>query len=210
MKPREGSFASNVLKWGGGGMNIDACRIPTNGNTAGPRIPNGREDRRASTGQEVVALDKGRWPANIILSEEAAALLDRQSPVSTSRRSVRRQVGSNVGNGKTMNAFTSRRLCVEGYEDEGGPSRFFYCAKASRMERRGNTHPTVKPVRLCQYLATLILPPAGFRKLLVPYCGSGSEMIGALLAGWDYVIGIEKDAEYVKVARRRLASLDAA
>jgi DNA modification methylase len=145
-----------------------------------------------------------------MLDEDAAALLDQQGPKSKSRRSVRRKAGSNIGNGKTMKPFKSRRLCVEGYDDEGGPSRFFYCAKASERERCGNPHPTVKPIRLCQYLAKLILPPAGFRKLLVPYCGSGSEIIGALLAGWDYVIGIEREAEYVTIARERLASMTAA
>jgi site-specific DNA-methyltransferase (adenine-specific) len=219
MKPLDGTFANNALNWGCCGLNIDACRVGTNGGTARshqapyPRKPDGREDRSrcwARTGHEVVPLDKGRWPANVILDEEAAKLLDRQGPKSKSRRSTRRMYDSNVGNGRTMKPFKSRLLGVGGYDDEGGPSRFYYCAKASRRERQGNPHPTVKPLRLCQYLAKLILPPAGFRELLVPYCGSGSEMIGALLAGWDYVVGIEREAEYVKIAMRRIASFDAA
>ena len=74
---------------------------------------------------------------------------------------------------------------------------------------RRNVHPTVKPLDLCRYLATLILPPAdrphGPRKLLVPFSGSGSEMIGSLLAGWDDVTGIEREAEYVEIAKARLA-----
>jgi hypothetical protein len=69
-----------------------------------------------------------------------------------------------------------------------------------------NHHPTVKPIRLAEYLARLILPPAGDepRRLLVPFAGSGSEMIGALLAGWDVVTGIEREAEYVDLARARV------
>ena len=70
-----------------------------------------------------------------------------------------------------------------------------------------NHHPTVKPLSLCEYLARLILPPAAYRdtaRLLVPFAGSGSEMIGALQAGWRNVEGIEKEAEYVEIARRRL------
>ena len=40
-----------------------------------------------------------------------------------------------------------------------------------------------------------------------PFCGSGSEMIGALLAGWDEAIGIENDTEqgYIDIAEARLA-----
>lgn len=70
-----------------------------------------------------------------------------------------------------------------------------------------NHHPCIKPLALCEYLARLILPPAAYRdtaRLLVPFCGSGSEMIGALQAGWRNVEGIEKEAEYVEIARRRL------
>lgn len=72
---------------------------------------------------------------------------------------------------------------------------------------RRNAHPTVKPIRLTEYLARLILPPAlpQPRRLLVPFAGSGSEMIGAHLAGWDVVDGIEQSAEYAAIACARLA-----
>jgi DNA modification methylase len=65
-------------------------------------------------------------------------------------------------------------------------------------------HPTVKPVDLMRYLARLIMPPSPGR-LLVPFAGSGSEMIGAILAGWPSVTGIEREAEYVEIARARVA-----
>ena len=55
-----------------------------------------------------------------------------------------------------------------------------------------------------RHLARLIMPPSGGR-LLVPFCGSGSEMIGAILAGWTDVTGIEREAEYVEIARARVA-----
>lgn len=71
---------------------------------------------------------------------------------------------------------------------------------------RVNVHPTVKPIRMASYLATLLLPPPldEPRRLLVPFAGSGSEMIGARLAGWDVVTGIEREAEYVALARARV------
>jgi DNA modification methylase len=105
-------------------------------------------------------------------------------------------------------------------------SRFFYCAKAGKAEReaglsdqdpilerdgsssvRKNIHPTVKPLALIKYLANLILPPkrdCDNRKLLVPFSGSGSEMIGAMIMGWEEIHGIEIDEEYIRIAQARL------
>ena len=68
---------------------------------------------------------------------------------------------------------------------------------------RQNVHPTVKPLSLTKYLATLIKPPTGGR-LLVPFSGSGSEMIGALQAGWEYVEGVELTEEYIPIAEARI------
>lgn len=80
------------------------------------------------------------------------------------------------------------------------------------LRTRANIHSTVKPLSLNKYLATLLLPPprenttnGNARKLFVPFCGSGSEMIGALQAGWDSVYGIEIDPEYIKIANARIA-----
>ena len=103
--------------------------------------------------------------------------------------------------------------------DTGGASRFFYCAKASTKEREAglgkfggegkvkNPHPCLKPISLTTYLAKLLLPPkqeGKTRRLLVPFSGVGSEMIGALLAGWDEVVGIEKCARYAKISKARI------
>ncbi len=64
-------------------------------------------------------------------------------------------------------------------------------------------HPCVKPVDLCAYLSKLILPGEDAR-LIVPFSGSGSEIMGALRAGWSECVGIEKEAEYVELSRRRI------
>ena len=53
------------------------------------------------------------------------------------------------------------------------------------------------------YLARLLLPPNP-GAILVPFSGSGSEMIGALAAGWPAVLGIERESEYVEIAKARL------
>jgi hypothetical protein len=87
----------------------------------------------------------------------------------------------------------------------------FYTGKASQAERSEglpgrNPHPTVKPIALCQWLATLLLPPAAYapRRLLNPFAGSGSEAIGATLAGWEEIVGIEEDPATVALGTQRL------
>jgi len=87
---------------------------------------------------------------------------------------------------------------------------FFYQAKASRKERDAglanrNEHPTIKPIELNKYLATLLLPPNTYEsKLLVPFSGTGSEVIGALLAKWDCVVGIECEEESYNTSLDRI------
>ena len=69
-----------------------------------------------------------------------------------------------------------------------------------------NNHPTVKPLSLCKYLATLLLPPVEYapRRILVPFAGVMSEAIGAMLAGWEDVVAVEMDAEYCNIGRARV------
>jgi DNA modification methylase len=79
-------------------------------------------------------------------------------------------------------------------------------AGAGRSSSTKNHHPTLKPISLTTYLAKLILPPKldQPRRLLVPFAGSGSEVIGGYLAGWDEVLGVEREQEYVKIAEARI------
>jgi DNA modification methylase len=69
-----------------------------------------------------------------------------------------------------------------------------------------NTHPTVKPLGITEYISRLLLPPSldEPRRILVPFAGSGSEMIGAMRAGFEEIIGVEMDADYAEIARARL------
>ena len=69
----------------------------------------------------------------------------------------------------------------------------------------------MKPIKLTRYLATLVKPPkrAIPLRIVVPYAGTGSEMVGALRAGWDEVVGIQRIADddergYVAIARARI------
>lgn len=91
-------------------------------------------------------------------------------------------------------------------ERQGGSASFFYCPRPTPEEANGNPHVMKKPIRLTEYLATLILPPPRNepRRLLVPFSGSGSEIIGALNAGWEQAVGIERNLDFVKIAHRRI------
>lgn len=83
-------------------------------------------------------------------------------------------------------------------------------AGAGRTGGARNHHPTLKLISLTTWLATLIKPPSP-GAILVPFSGAGSEMIGCLKAGWDAVVGIERDlddegksAGYINIAQARL------
>lgn len=72
---------------------------------------------------------------------------------------------------------------------------------------RRNTHPTIKPLALAKWLATLLLPPPEYapRRITIPFMGSGSECIGAGLVGWEEIVGIDSDEEAVAIAEARIA-----
>jgi site-specific DNA-methyltransferase (adenine-specific) len=120
--------------------------------------------------------------------------------------------------------------------DAGSAARFFYCAKADRADRdegldhrakkpllwssgeqnpgafqspntdrsARNHHPTVKPTDLMRYLVRLVTRPGG--TVLDPFTGSGSTGKAALLEGMSFV-GIEREAEYVEIARDRIRAV---
>jgi DNA modification methylase len=215
------TYAGLAREFGTGALAIDAARIGTEENTA--RANSGAKGNGnlygASVKYDSVASPFGRWPANFALvctceSDDHAA----DCPVAvlgaqTSDRTMK-PTGGGETRGASTHTFTGLGSSATNNPDDTGGSaaRFFYTAKAAAWERIAglsarSTHPTHKPIRLAEYLARLILPPEGDepRRLLVPFAGSGSEMIGALLAGWDDVTGIEREAEYVAIARARVA-----
>ena len=172
-KPLSGTVADNVLSFGVGGINIDGCRIETNEiRVQGTQKRHGITDFiRSGIREGGKVYDKGRFPSNVLIDQATAEQLDQQAD---------------------------------------SVSRFFYCAKPSTSERsagikaegkRGNIHPTVKPIDLMRYLARLITPPEGI--VLDPFMGSGSTGCACALEGFDF-IGIERDPEYFEIAQSRI------
>ena len=181
MKPLDGTFAKNAEKWSVAGLNIDASRIEGKIDSGWSKSGNKESDNLSMSGKNYARDPKpdslnGRWPSNLLLDSEAAQILDAQSVVSKS--------------------------------NSVGASRFFYCAKASPSERNKgcdgkNTHPTVKPIKLLEYLLKLIMPPSQDAVVLDHFAGSGSTLVAAKNLGFN-AIGIEIDSEYCEIARRRI------
>jgi site-specific DNA-methyltransferase (adenine-specific) len=133
-KPLVGTVAENVLEWGVGGLNIDGSRI---GSEILPEQARGVSKIGTFEGADgnVTPERQGRWPANVILDEVTAGLLDEQSGQAGGGFGVRGKGGQTYANGKGFaNTLTETGQTV-GYGDSGGASRFFYVAKASRRDR---------------------------------------------------------------------------
>lgn len=177
-KPAEGTLKANAKVHGTGLLEVDACRIADQ-----------------TTGSKTT-----RWPANLTYSH---------TPDCDPRCCV--------------------PDCPQVLIDQAAPpvskaSRFFYATKASTKEReaglnglprrrveimrhsttpkpRANVHRTVKPVALMRWLTRLVTPPGGL--VLDPFTGSGTTGIAAMLEERQF-LGIEREPEYVRIARHRI------
>lgn len=143
-KPIEGNVANNVLKWGTGGLNIDGSRIASDITKDPNYRPNAKDHAGHGSSFSVGGQntrDKndlpdagfhnsaGRWPANIILDPYTAELLDEQSGTLKSGKLNTAQTKTSIFGSKTSERFGTYE------QSEGGASRFFYVAKASKRDR---------------------------------------------------------------------------
>jgi DNA modification methylase len=188
-KPLCGTVAENVLTHGTGGINVDGCRVASHDISCDL-------DYDCSCG----AAGEGRWPANVIHDGSREIVDQFPQTASGSRKAGRYLVAAEQGR---FGEFGEGQM-PEIVGDSGSAARFFYCAKASKADRGiDNKHPTVKPTALMRYLCRLITPPGGV--VLDPFTGSGSTGKAAVCEGFDFV-GIEREAEYVEIARARIAA----
>lgn len=208
----EPTVAANVLKWGTGALNIDGCRVE---GEMGPDRADGKPRRTDNTkfgkANETINPQSplGRWPANIVHdgSDEVVACFPDTGAASGAVRVNKAKTQFGFGDGKPEG-----RLSTGPADNGGSAARYFYCAKASRADRdeglsaadvARNTHPTVKPTALMQWLCRLVTPPGG--TVLDPFTGSGSTGKAALREGFKFV-GCEREDEYVPIATARIAS----
>ena len=181
-KALDGSTEDNVARHGTGVLNIGEGRV--------------HDDTYHDAAGQLI----GRWPANVAWSHHPACRSARCHPV-----------------------------CPKPLLDQGqknAPSRFFYSSKASTSEReagceqlpkraaavfstkkgtpvarRGNHHPTPKPIDLMRWLTRLVCPAGGV--VLDPFAGSGSGGAAAMLEGRGY-LGIEREPEFARIAVARI------
>ena len=204
------TVAQNVLKYGTGAINIDESRISVSQDDPNHRKPsvdwqnadNPDVTNFGSGGRPIENLNtQGRWPANIILDEVAAQALDEQSGNIKSAGNYKNpEQAKEGGNGMFAGGQVQNKYAGQ----IGGASRFFYVAKASKRERgEGNVHPTIKPIKLMEYLIRLVTPKGG--TTLDPFMGSGSTGVAAKNLGFNFV-GIELNPEYTAIAEKRIGA----
>jgi len=194
-KPLEGTVADNVLKWGTGGLNIDACRIPF-GDSSWP----GPEHNTTHLASDVLEhrsynatsyqfggcyqpSDLGRWPANIYHCPKPSR--------SEREKGCEELEGGNPAvehHGKESKGLKSPRA---GTGRTGGTL--------------GNHHPTVKPTNLMRWLVRLVTPKDGI--ILEPFCGSGTTLLAAELEGFNCT-AIEREPKYCDIIRARFGGMN--
>ena len=190
----EKTIAANVLYHGTGALNIGACRV---GDEVLPAIRAGQAKLGTFERYDMVTPERtGRWPANVI--HDGSPEVVEAFPVTTS--GIKR--GGNYNRENGVHDGGQRTDGTSCFGDSGSAARFFYSAKASKADRAGSKHPTVKPVKLMQWLVTLITPPGGV--VLDPFAGTGTTGHAAVLAGMSAVL-IEKEDESIVDIRRRIA-----
>ncbi len=157
-KPLQGTVAANVQRHGTGAINIDVCRIDYSSPDDLARTMAGVEamsrterDKKQSDGwarpwqQEKPRKNEervnaaGRWPANVLLDEEAAALLDEMTGDLGVSRGGEPFSGEVNRHGIYGSRSRERTGSGVGFNDSGGASRFYYVAKPSREERNYGT-----------------------------------------------------------------------
>lgn len=219
-KPFKGSLVDNILEHGVGGLNIDECRV-------------GNEEQ-AQLSRNVAS---GRFPANIIHdgSEEATGGMPKtkgcqgkgfkkgdykSSAVNTTFSRGDCVPYNDFGSASRYFycAKASKRDRDEGLDEFEEKTKVFNGKSQSSSKeikdvekifttRLRNTHPTVKPTALMQYLVRLVCPKGSV--ILDPFMGSGSTGKATAYenkdrnAGYSF-IGIEQNEQYLEIAKARI------
>jgi site-specific DNA-methyltransferase (adenine-specific) len=236
-KPFKGTLVDNIIENGVGGINIDECRVKHNGENLSRPFNEYKNEhlygKYEKKGNPNNISDKlGRFPANVIHDGSNEVCEGFPNTKGFYRPNCKEKSYNQSSNIKLGGGNVSSQ-----YNDSGSASRYFYCAKASKKDRdegltefesktvndgrqksidnafqrgetlRKNTHPTVKPTELMQYLVRLVAPKGA--TILDPFNGSGSTGKAVMYenkernANYKY-IGIELNEEYLEIADTRI------
>jgi DNA modification methylase len=204
-KPLVGTVAENVLAYGTSGINVDGCRVGTDGGTAGCSAGPSRgilgDGLNGACGRPVPGL--GRWPANLIHdgSDETVGIFPGEEDNSAARffycaKASRADREFGLSDDTPEVSAEDRVGREAGSAGMDNPR-----AGAGRTLAGRNHHPTVKPIALMRHLVRLVTPPGGV--VLDPFTGSGSTGVAAKLEYMQF-IGIEQNAEYAALAQARI------
>jgi DNA modification methylase len=203
-KPFVGTVAENVVRYGTGAINVEACRIgstvetwPSSRSYGGKTSCNFTSSKITHRAQSTGSAPSGRWPANIIHdgSDEVSDPLGSAARFFYCAKASKadRDDGCDGLKLVTHQSVMGGAMPV----DDDGNSRDRFKAQSR------NHHPTVKPTSLMRYLCRLVTPPGG--TVLDPFTGSGSTGRGAMHEGFNF-IGFELSPEYAEIARARIAA----
>jgi DNA modification methylase len=216
------TLTENVMKWGCGALNIDACRvdfiseadrleaITKNDHQKGGKRGGIRQNATFGAGNERESWSPlGRFPANVLCDDEAGAIIDAQSGDRPGMSSG--GVHRSDYEGGMFGAIDGNPSHARG--DSGGASRCYYHPKPRRNEKDAglegldwlpegrNPHVTVKGIDLMRYLVRLVTRPGG--RCLDAHMGSGTTGIGCKLEGFEFH-GVEWEELSFRVAGARI------
>ena len=236
----EKTIAANVLEHGTGGINIDVSRIKAGQNDGrfpanlilshkpgckqvGTKEGKGYTINRFTDGAKPFGDGAGHPYEVEDQGPETIAVWDCEDDCAVKQLDEQSIAGGMHSAGKKRKSGESKQsgegglLGVGNHEgngvrfgDNGGASRFFYCAKASKKEKTlnktiENKHPTVKSLKLMKYLINLITPPGGV--VLDPFMGSGTTGQAALESNFGFV-GVELEAHSFEISKKRCSSIN--
>ena len=229
-KPFSGPVRENVRKWGVGGFNVEAARIPFAGNIPAPaqhqHMESGAGGMMTSAREDVTSDRNGTWwepetggrfPANLLCSDLALGEVGSRY-FDVDKWSEEHGIDEDgwaeaAAAGLVQVAKPSKGEKEEGLLDLKAQAKWpqqimwngengdaAWRKKNPNLPAR-NHHPTCKPVRLMSYLIHLACPPGGL--VLDPFMGSGTTGVAAVKGGWDF-LGFELEPDYCEIARRRI------
>lgn len=218
----DGCRVAHVTVEGGNLALNPHLRESISGGNGGNIFPS-EADRRVVTPSPL-----GRHPANLLHdgSPEVVAMFPdskgQQARSTDANRSQVHTYGATSDNGKIyeprndsgsaarfFNSFPTPG--ESGTEGEHPPLEsfdvdpLFYHAKATKADRAGSRHPTVKPIALMRWLVRLATPPGG--TVLDPFGGSGTTGAAARAEGFDCIL-MEAEAQFIADIRRRFGLAD--
>ena len=227
----EKTVLDNAIKWGLGGINIDATRVPYSDDNPMPTMtggittmPMGWDRQDENDDSRKPGSPDGRWPANFI-HDGSQQVLDLFPDSSGGHWPD----SKTTGGGKSWGGKSEYKGTGPKDKGDGSAARFFYVPKVSKKDRnegldhlpdkefvntiaqperakrpfypQKNTHPTVKPTDLMHYLIRMVTPCCG--TVLDPFMGSGSTGKAAIRNGFNF-IGIEMEEDSFEVAKARI------